>query len=170
MPGTCQREFEEGEVLVRMGETSRRQTIETRVARPAIPGRPAIVDRECERNGAGSIFPGFAPAEGLRVVKVADRRAAVDWTHFIRNLADDHLPGERIAPAMDNLNTRRAAPLYEAFEPEEAIRLRGLLETHCAPNRGSRPGMGEIEIGVLSRQRLSRRISDREAMIRGTTA
>ena len=154
---TYRRQFGDDEVPVCMDETGRQQTRETRRARPALPGKPAIIDYDCERNGTASPFMAFAPVEGWRWVKVTDRRAAADWAEFMRDLAD-------------NLNTHCPPSFYEVFEPEEASRLCDRLEIHYAPKHGSWPDMAEIEIGVLSRQCLSRRIHDRETVIRETNA
>ena len=61
---------------------------------------------------------------------------------------------------MDNLNTHRPAALYEAFEPEEARRILRKLEFHYTPKHGSWLNMAEIEIGIMTRQCLKRRIPD----------
>ena len=72
----------------------------------------------------------FAPVEGWRWVKAADRRTAADWAEFMRDLADDHFPGRKIVLVMDNLNTHCPPSFYEAFKPEEASRLCERLEIH----------------------------------------
>jgi hypothetical protein len=66
---------------------------------------------------------------------------------------------------MDNLNTHTPASLYEAFEPEEARRLaNNKLEIHYTPKHGSWLNMAEIELSVLSRQCLDRRVPDFETL------
>ena len=67
---------------------------------------------------------------------------------------------------MDNLNTHHPASLYEAFEPAEARRIAGWLEVHNTPKHGSWLDMAEIEIGVMARQCLDRRIPDQSALRR----
>ena len=52
--------------------------------------------------------------------------------------------------------------LYEAFAPDEARRIAKRLEIHYTPKHGSWLDMAEIEIGVLSRQCLDRRIADQD--------
>ena len=59
---------------------------------------------------------------------------------------------------MDNLNTHHPASLYEAFEPMEARRIAQRLEIHYTPKHGSWLNIAEIELGVLARQCLDRRI------------
>ena len=67
---------------------------------------------------------------------------------------------------MDNLNTHHPSSLYEAFEPAEARRIAERLEIHYTPKHGSWLDMAEIEIGVMSRQCLDRRIPDQSALRR----
>ena len=71
-----------------------------------------------------------------------------------------------IVLVMDNLNTHHPASLYEAFEPAEARRIAQRLEVHYTPKHGSWLNMAEIEIGVMARQCLARRISDQNALRR----
>lgn len=59
---------------------------------------------------------------------------------------------------MDNLNTHKAASLYKAFPPEEARRIIKKLEIHYTPKHGSWLDIAEIELNVMTRQCLSRRI------------
>ena len=65
---------------------------------------------------------------------------------------------EKIILVMDNLNTHKAASLYKAFPPVEARRIIKHLEIHYTPKHGSRLDMAEIELNVMTRQCLSRRI------------
>ena len=67
---------------------------------------------------------------------------------------------------LDNLNTHHPASLYEAFEPAEARRIAERLEVHYTPKHGSWLDMAEIEIGVMARQCLDRRIPDQSALRR----
>ena len=54
--------------------------------------------------------------------------------------------------------------LYEAFEPAEARRIAERLEIHYTPKHGSWLNMAEIEIGVLARQCLDRRIANQDIL------
>ncbi len=106
---TDQRDFAENEVWVCMDETRRQQTKETRLPRPVRSGQPEIVDYEYERNGTAHLFLAFAPNENGRTVNVTDRRTARDGAQFIRELADDPIPGKKIVRVMDHRNTHRPA-------------------------------------------------------------
>ena len=113
----------------------------------------------------------FAPLEGWRRVGVTDRRTKVDWAHQVKKLVDEDYPDkDRIVLVMDNLNTHHPASLYEAFEPMEARRIAERLEIHYTPKHGSWLDMAEIEIGVLARQCLDRRIPDQEVLRREVDA
>jgi len=69
---------------------------------------------------------------------------------------------------MDHLNTHKLSTLYNAFKPAEARRLVNRFEVHYTPKQGSWINMAEIEINVMSRQCLARRIPDRATMERKT--
>ena len=70
----------------------------------------------------------------------------------------------------DNLNTHDIASLYEAFPAEEAHRIRQRLEIHYTPRSGSWLNVAEIELSVLSRQCLDRRIGSPEELAREVAA
>ena len=160
-----QRPYDGNEVLVCMDETSKQQVKETRVPRPAAPGLSAAYDYEYERNGVSSLFMLFAPLDGWRRVEVRERRTKVDWAHVIKKLVDEDYPDrDRVVLVMDNLNTHKLSSLYEAFEPAEARRIAERLEIHYTPKHGSWLNMAEIEIGVLARQCLDRRIANQDIL------
>jgi hypothetical protein len=71
---------------------------------------------------------------------------------------------------MDNLNTHKPAALYQAFEPKVARSLIDRLEIHHTPKHGSWLNMAEIELSVLSRQCLDRRIPDAATLTREVAA
>ena len=50
--------------------------------------------------------------------------------------------------------------MYKVFEPEEANRIANKIEIHYTPKHGSWLNMAEIELSILSRQCLNRRISE----------
>lgn len=160
------RQFDPDEPLVCMDETSKQLTAETRRSIPASPGRPARYDYEYERNGVCNLFMFFEPLAGKRHVSVTERRTKVDWARQIKDLLDMHYPkAKKVTLVMDNLNTHTGASLYEVFEPSEARRLLDRLQIHYTPKHGSWLNMAEIELSILSRQCLDRRIPDKESLI-----
>ena len=144
-----------------MDETSKQLISETRVPIAAKPGRPARHDYEYERNGTANLFMMFAPLEGWRHVEVTDRHTAVDYAQVLKDLSDTHFPNaKKIVLVQDNLNTHKAASLYEAFPAAEARRPVERFEWHYTPKHGSWLDMAESELSVLSGQCLDRLIAD----------
>jgi transposase len=148
-----------------MDETSKQLLRDTRQPTPMEPGRSERRDYEYERSGVVNLFLFCEPLRGRRWVEVTERRTGTDWAHQIKELVDERYPeAERVVLVMDNLNTHTPASLYEAFEPEEARRLAGKLEIHYTPKHGSWLNMAEIELSVLGRQCLDRRVPDFETL------
>jgi len=166
------RPYEEGRPLVCMDETSKQQIMEVRAPIPATTGgQPRRYDSEYKRNGVSNLFMFFAPLDGWRHVKVTDRRTKTDWAMAIRELVDEHFPkAKKITLVMDNLNTHCPSSLYEAFAPDEAKRILNRLDLHYTPKHGSWLNMAEIELSVLGRQCLSRRIPDQQTLHREAAA
>jgi hypothetical protein len=154
-----------------MDETSKQVLRETRAALPMAPGRSRREDYEYERGGVANVFMFMEPLAGRRWVDITEHRTKVDWAHKIEELVEERYPqAERIVLVMDNLNTHSPASLYEAFDPDKARRLAEKLEIHHTPKHGSWLNMAEIELSVLSRQCLERRVPDFETLEREAAA
>ena len=154
-----------------MDETSKQLLRDARPALSMAPGRSRPEDYEYERGGAANVFMFMEPLAGRRWVDITEHRTKVDWTHQIEELVEVRYPhAERIVLVMDNLNTHSPASLYEAFDPEKARGLSEKLEIHYTPKHGSWLNMAEIELSVLSRQCLERRVPDFETLERETAA
>lgn len=126
---------------------------------PMKPGETAIIDSEYIRNGTCSIFAFIEPLAGKHHVSVREHRTATDWAEEIKYLCDVMYPdADKIILVMDNLNTHKVASLYKKYRPEEAFRLRKRLEIHYTPKHGSWLDIAEIELNVMTKQCLSRRI------------
>lgn len=166
-----QRPYNPRRPQVCLDEASKQLIGETRRAIPAAPGREAREDYEYVRNGTANLFMMSEPLAGRRHVRVTERRTKKDFAKVIKELVDERYPdAEKIVLVMDNLNTHTPASLYEAFEPAEAKRLADKLEIHHSPKHGSWLDMAEIEIGILSRQCLNRRLEDIEQLRTEVTA
>lgn len=134
---------------------------DARPPEPAAPGRPARVDYEYVRNGTANLFVVVDPTAGRRHVTVTERRTKADFAEQMRRLCDDLYPdADRVRVVLDNLNTHTAGALYDAFGPAEARRLAAKLEFHYTPKHASWLNMAELELSVLARQCLGRRIPD----------
>lgn len=144
---------------------------ETRVPRPPRPGRAQRYDYEYERKGTANIFVAIEPLAGWRRVTVTARRTKLDFAVQMKYLVDERYPeAKKVRVVLDNLNTHNLATLYEAFPPPEAQRIRRRLEFHHTPKHGSWLNMAEIELSVLGRQCLARRIADPEVVASETEA
>jgi hypothetical protein len=128
---------------------------------PVRPGDTQKIDSEYVRNGTCSIFAFIEPLGGKHHVSVREHRTATDWAEEIRYLVDEMYPdAKKIILVMDNLNTHKPASLYKAFPPEVARRILRRLEIHYTPKHGSWLDIAEIELNVMTRQCLNRRIDN----------
>lgn len=153
--------------LVCVDETSKQHLKEVRPPLGVVKGSASRYDAEYARNGVSNLFMIFAPLLGFRHVEVTDKRTSIDFAHICRDLVEIHFPNaEKILLVCDNLNTHKPASLYKAFQPDEARRIAEKIEFHYTPKHGSWLNMAEIELSVLSRQCLCRRIGDQETLKR----
>lgn len=154
-----------------MDETSKQLLAEVRPPLPLEPDQPMRVDSEYVRQGVANLFLFCEPLQAKRWVTVTDQRTKRDWAHCIEELVDVRYPtAEKIILVLDNLNTHSPSSLYEVFAPEKAKRLADKLEIHPTPKHGSWLNMAEIELSVLGRQCLDRRIADKTTLIKEVTA
>jgi hypothetical protein len=144
---------------------------ETRRPIPAQPGQPERYDYEYERRGTAINFMLTEPLGGWRKVNVRETKTAIDLAQEIQELLDVDFPdAQTVVLVWDNLNTHTPASLYKAFEPAEARRLLERLEIHSAPKHGSWLDVAEIELSVLTKQCLARRIEDIDTLRREAKA
>ncbi len=146
--------------VVCMDETPRQLIKETRTPLKGGPGRMQRHDYEYERCGVCNIFMANEPLAGKRLVRVKERRAKMEWAFFIKEIAHRYEHARKITLVMDNLSTHKAGSLYEAFTPEEAKQIWDRFEFVYTPKHGSWLNMAEIELNVLVRQCLNRRIDN----------
>ncbi len=152
--------------VVCFDETPRQLIGEERVPIPAEPGKPRRVDYEYVRNGTANVFMFVDVNRPWRHAKVTDQRTCVDFAECMRELVDEHYPeAELIRVVLDNLSAHSAGALYQAFAPEEARRILDRIEFHFTPKHASWLNMVEIEIGVMVKQCLDRRIPDKAMLI-----
>lgn len=138
---------------------------------PTRPGKRAKQDYEYEHEGTCNIFIAFEPLSGQRQVTVTARRTARDWAYWVKDLVDgQHPEADTIVLVCDNLNTHSPAALYATFDPSEAKRLTDKLEIHYTPKHGSWLNMAEIELSVLARQCLDRRLEAMDVVKREAAA
>lgn len=100
------------------------------------------------------------PLGGKRIASVTDFKRKQDWAQFMKCVALEYKHAEKITLIMDNYGTHNIGSFYDAFSPEEAKALVDRFEIIFTPKHGSWLNMAEIELSVLQRQCLDRRISE----------
>jgi len=161
-----QRPIDPMQPLVCLDEFAKQLLSEIRSPLPARPDNLAKYDSEYVRQGSVTGFMLAMPHLGQRDVFISQtgRRTAVDFAHCLEHLEGLLPDAQKIVLVMDNLNTHTVASLYKAFAPEKARRLCERFEFHYTPVHGSWLNMAEIEIGLLTRGCLNRRIESAELM------
>jgi hypothetical protein len=144
---------------------------EVRDPLPMVPGKVRRFDSEYEREGNAYVHMAFEPLRSWREVEVTERRRGVEFAQLMHHLAEEIYPdAEKIRLVCDNLSTHSPAAFYETFSAEIAHRLARKIEFCYTPVHGSWLNMAEIEISVLVRQCLERRLPDEETLRREAKA
>lgn len=146
-----------------MDETPKQLIGETRIPIDMKSGSEKKEDYEYERKGVCNIFMVNEPLTGKRYTKVTGNKKKMDWAILIREVTDKYYAdAEKITLVMDNYGTHTTGSFYETFKPQEAKRLMDKIEFVFTPKHGSWLNMAEIELNVLSKQCLKRRIDNIE--------
>lgn len=156
--------------LICMDESPRQLIRATRLPLPIMPGQSEREDYEYERCGVCNIFMAVEPLAGKRLVRVTERKTRADWAYFLETIAANYTHAEKITLVMDNLNTHTPGSLYETFPPAKAKELWERFEFIHTPKHGSWLNMAEIELNILIRQCLARRLESMELMSREVRA
>ena len=147
--------------VVCIDETLKQLVEDVKTPLPPKPGCSEKYDYHYRRNGTANLFVIVDRHARWRHVKVTDRKTNQDFAECMRDLVDVHYPDAAlIRVVLDNLSTHKPAALYRTFAPSEARRILRRLEFHHTPKHASWLDMAEIEIGVLNKQCLNRRIAD----------
>lgn len=148
------------EPLICMDEASKQLLADEYPPLPMEPGKPLREDYHYQRRDVMAIFMFFDPISGWRRASVNESRTREDWAMQIRQLLEEDYPKARkIKLVCDNLNTHSIASLYHTFPAEKAHDLARRLEIHHTPRNGSWLNMAEIELSILAKQCLDRRMS-----------
>jgi hypothetical protein len=104
-------------------------------------------------------------------VLLTERRAKPGFVRFARYLLEGvYRSARRIHRVMDNLNIHFRSCFEEVFGVPAARRQLRRVEFHDTPKHASCLNVAEIEIGVLVRQCLDRRIPDLSTFSRDVSA
>ena len=160
------RPFRRREPVVCLDEKSKQLLKDSRVPLPIRPGMPVRQDYEYVRSGTCNVFVAVEPKGGRRTVLVTDRRTKPDFVAFVQHLLEQvYAKAHRVHLVMDNLNTHFRKSFEEVLGVKAAKKLLRRAVFHYTPKHASWLNMAEIEIGVLDRQCLNRRLPDRDAIV-----
>jgi hypothetical protein len=153
--------------VVCMDEKSKQLIEDVRESMPLKPGSPIKYDGEYRRKGTRNIFVAVEPLAGKRRIAVTLQRKKNDFAHFIKELIDQDYPrAKKVRLVLDNLNTHFAGSFYETFSQKKADRILRKIEFYYTPTHGSWLNMAEIEINMMDRECLARRIGDADILER----
>jgi hypothetical protein len=133
---------------------------------PVAPGQAERVEYEYERIGTANLFVSVEPLAGWRHTEVTERRTRVDVARHLHWLATERYPeAEVIMLVADHLNIHALSVLDRVYPPAEARRFVQRFEVHHTPKHASWLNMAEIEINLIERNCLRRRVPDRTTLI-----
>jgi hypothetical protein len=168
MYGLCElyaRPHDPQQPVVCVDEKSKQLLAPTRPAIPAKPGQIAKEDYEYERRGTCNLFVAVEPKGGHREVAVTERRTKADFVHFICGLLNTaYATVLMLHLVVDNLNTHFRSSFEEVLGIEVAATVLARIQFHYTPKHASWLNMAEVEIGILEKQCIGRRIADQASM------
>jgi hypothetical protein len=137
----------------------------SRESLPMTPYKPIKQDYEYVRKGTTNVFVAVEPKAGQRIVSVTEHRGKIDFVAFISELLTGaYAKARRVHLVLDNLNTHFRKCFDDVLGKRAAAKLLRRVQFHYTPKHASWLNMAEIEIGILSRQCLDRRIASRELL------
>ena len=159
------RPFREGEPIVCRDEKSKQRLRDARPPVPVRPHAPEKRDYEYVRAGTCNLFVAVEPKGGRRTVMITDHRAKIDFVAFVRHLLNRvYGTARHVHLVMDNLNTHFRRCFEEVLGVKDATALLARATFHYTPKHASWLNRAEIEIGILDRQCLDRRLPDRATL------
>lgn len=158
------RKYNEHYPVICVDEKSKQLLEEKRKVIQMKPGSPEKYDGEYKRMGTQNIFVAVEPLAGKRYIKVTDQRKKTDYAHYIKDLVARYPNAKKIQLVADNLNTHFESSFYETFNKQEAKSILKKIKFHYTPKHGSWLNMAEIEINMMDRECLDRRIGQKEIL------
>lgn len=160
------RPFRSAEPVICLDEKSKQLLKHSRPPLPIKPGTPVRLDYEYVRAGTCNLFVAIEPKGGRRTVQVTDHRAKTDFVAFVQYLVEQvYATARRIHLVLDNLNTHFRKCFEEVLGVKATRKLLRRVVFHYTPKHASWLNMAEIEIGILDRQCLDRRLPDRATIV-----
>jgi hypothetical protein len=159
------RPMSKAEPVICIDEKSLQLIAHSRDPLPMTEHSAAKDDYEYVRNGTTNLFVAVEPKAGQRIVEVTAHRGKVDFVAFVQDLVNNaYAKACCVHLVLDNLNTHFRKCFDDVLGTRAATKLLRRVEFHYTPKHASWLNMAEIEIGVLSRQCLNRRIDSRQLL------
>jgi hypothetical protein len=138
---------------------------DTIVPLPVEPGKAQRRNYEYERHGVCSVLLAVQPHTGRTFVQVRKRRTCQDYAEFMAALVGAHCPKDgQLLLVQDNLTTHTYTAFYHTFPAEVAYAWMQQIAMHDTPKGASWLNMAEIQLSVLAKQCLKRRIPTIDAL------
>ena len=159
------RPMSRAEPVICIDEKSLQLIGHSRAPLPMKSRNPAKLDYEYVRNGTTNLFVAVEPKAGQRIVSVTEHRGKVDFVAFVGDLLTNaYAKARRVHLVLDNLNTHFRKCFDDVLGTRAATKLLRRVQFHYTPKHASWLNMAEIEIGILSRQCLDRRVASRQLL------
>jgi hypothetical protein len=153
------------EPVVCVDEKSLQLLAHSRTPLPMTPSTAAKIDYEYVRQGTTNLFVAVEPKAGTRTVTVTEHRGKTDFVAFVDELlTSTYATARRVHLVVDNLNIHFTKSFEDVLGKRAATKLLRRVQFHHTPKHASWLNMAEIEIGILSRQCLDRRIPSPQAL------
>jgi len=157
------RPYRAQEPVICIDEKSKQLIRDSRAPLPMKPASPAKCDYEYIRQGTCNVFVAVEPKAGRRVLQITERRTTPDFVAFVQQLLErSYASARKVHLVLDNLNTHFRSCFEEVLGRPAARALLRRVQFHYTPKHASWLNMAEIEISILERQCLARRLTDRE--------
>ena len=159
------------EPVICIDEKSLQLIAHSRQPVPMAPSAPTKQDYEYVRKGTTNLFVAVEPKAGQRVVSVTDHRGKTDFVGFVQTLlTQTYAAARRVHLVLDNLNIHFRKCFDDVLGRRAAGKLLRRVSFHYTPKHASWLNMAEIEIGILTRQCLDRRIPNAQLLQREVNA
>ena len=149
------------EPVICLDEKNHQLLFDIRKPIPMSPGKYRRIDYGYRREGVRNEFVVVEPKAGRRHIRTTKTRTGRDWAKLIHFIVFKMYPGATLIHiVLDNLNTHNIVYLYEVYGNDITEDILSRIDIHNTPKHASWLNMAEIEIGIFTKQALSRRISN----------
>jgi hypothetical protein len=116
-------------------------------------------DYEYRREGVVDLYLACEPLQGKREIFVRENHNRLNYAEIIRYIAEQMYPeAKKITIVEDNLSAHKPSALYEIMSPEKARHILRRIEFVQTPKHGSWLNIAEIELSLLKRLGIAKRV------------